>query len=100
MSELAGRRPEFHSHNLFFLAMLGLLSASGQINTVLARHGGTSDRLLPIDLDNDPLLAAALGIVAMRERLLRHVAAALTPPTGPTPGQHGATTPGLRTLLR
>lgn len=100
MTELAARRPEFHDHNLFLLGVLGLLSASGQVGTVLARDGGTTDQFGPIDLDDDPLLAAALGVVAIRERLLLHVAAAFTPPAGRTPASHANAAPGLRTLLR
>lgn len=98
MSELTGRRPEFHGQNLFFLGLLGLLATSTKVGAVLARHAGPP-RLGPVDVDDDPLLAAALGVVAIRERLLEHVGSALVTPAEPA-GAPAGDDPALRALLR
>lgn len=103
MSDLTARRPEFHGQNLFFLALLGLLSGSSRVRELLERHGrptGAAPVVAPA-LTDDPVLAVVLGVVALRERVLGHVSTALTVPSAPArdaadAGTHG----GLRALLR
>jgi hypothetical protein len=104
MSDPTARRPDFDAQNLFFLAVLGLLSGSSRVRGLLERHGrpiGGAPAVAPAAVDGDPVLALVLGVVALRERLLGHVSAGLTMPTA------GADEPaderplaGLRALLR
>ena len=107
MSELTARRPAFDGQNLFFMAVLGLLSGSSRVRGLLERHGRASRgtaAVAPPTSGIDPVLASALGVVALRERLLAHVSTGLTttsrrPPVAET-GAAGATATQLRTLLR
>lgn len=104
MSDLTARRPDFHSQNLFFLALLGLLAGSSALRALLERHGRSADgeptAPTSVDVDGDPVLAVALGVVALRERLLAHVSTALTAPARTTAADDAAPTPSLRTMLR
>lgn len=107
MNELTARRPAFHGQNLFFLAVLGLLSGSSRVRGLLERHGrgrGGPAAVAPPPSEIDPVLAFTLGVVALRERLLAHVSAGLAtasprPPVDGTGAVDGTTT-RLRTLLR
>ncbi len=99
MSDLTGRRPDFHGQNLFFLSLLGLLSASSKLGALLVRQGGVP-RSGAVDVDDDPLLAAALGAVAIRERLLQHVGTALVAPANASTVRSDQADPAIRTLLR
>lgn len=103
MSDLTARRSDFHSQNLFFMALLGLLAGSSAVRGLIERQGrpadGTPTATGSVDVDADPVLALALGVVALRERLLAHVSTALTAPVRATDTADAAP-PALRTLLR
>jgi hypothetical protein len=74
------RRADFEDQNLFFLATLGLVSASRRLERLLAAHGrspGGAVSLAPDAVENDPLLCAVLGAIALRDRVLFHVGSAL-----------------------
>ncbi len=100
MTDLAARRHAFDGHNLFLQALLGLLSGSARVGALLAHHGGTPRGVAPVTVDDDPLLAAALGVVALRERLLLHVGTALERPAEHRAAGDDAPAPELRPLLR
>ena len=104
MSDLTARRPAFDGQNLFFLAVLGLLSGSSRVRSVLERHGrppGNAPAPALSTIDPDPALALALGVVALRERLLAHVSAGLgSTPRAAAGAASDASSIGLRTLLR
>lgn len=102
MVDLAARRPDFAGQNLFLQAVLGLVSASRGLGGILARHSDADGASAPIDVASDPALAAALGVVALRERLLLHLASALSapPPIQASEPPAAASPRALRPLLR
>lgn len=80
MATVDERRADFEEQNFFFLAVLGLVSASRRLEHLLAAHGcspGGSVSLVPDSVEDDPLLCAVLGVIALRDRVLLHLGSAL-----------------------
>jgi hypothetical protein len=88
------RPDEFDERNLFFIGLLGLVSALGRLDAALAREAPGA--AVPSD---DPTLLCALGLVAFRRRLAAHLQRLDEPlreVAPPSPAPHLS----LRTLLR
>ena len=99
------RRAVFDDHNLFRLAVLGLVSASRRLDRLLAAHGHSPDgpaSLVPEAVEDDPLLCAVLGLIAFRDRVLLHLGSALrgSPLARPVAAEASAAPPAPRELLR
>lgn len=75
MSILDQRPDAFEERNLFYWAVLGLVSATGALDGLLDRHGRGDGA--PPDL-GDPDLLAVLGAVSLSQRIR-----AALPPAGP-----------------
>ncbi|MEW6268247.1 MAG: hypothetical protein AB1689_02985, partial [Thermodesulfobacteriota bacterium] len=88
MTTIGERRPDFDQHNLFFIALLGLVRAGERLDGLLERFGASplGPVQLPADaIARDPFLCCVLGLVSLRDGVRRHLAgaAAVRPASSP-----------------
>jgi len=98
---LDGRIRDWDRGNLFFQAMVGLASLSGELDALMERYvpgEPAPEGVEPLAVD-DPFVLAAVGAVRLKERLdavLAEAAADVTRPSAETPVDRAP----LRALLR
>ena len=95
------QEPAFDERNLFFLALLGLVSSSRRVDRWFARAPGErpTAAVTDVDVERDPVLSALLGLVSLGGTVRRHLRRALADERDPTrgrlPAKAAAGTPSL-----
>lgn len=76
MATVDRHHPDFDAHNLFVLAVTGLVSWANRFDELVTEPAadGPVPSLDPRALVDDPVLCVALGLVALRENLRGHLA--------------------------
>ena len=103
MATVDGHSPDFDTHNLFYLAVMGLISSVERFDDLLAQQGPTRDAPPAADpraVQDDPVLCFVLGLIALRDDARRHLAAARRPAPPATAPRSNDERLTLRELLR